>query len=103
MLKGCRLRDEDCVRSFVNYIQKKLTGQSARLLASSPESLLELFDEGPLPDLYNVIYALMYPQFSKNEYGYAKTESTNISTKTWLLALDCQSLIICQKKTLSKQ
>ena len=44
---------------------------------------------------YQTMYATMYQgQFKTNEYGYAVTNSQNISTKIWATACDWQSLII---------
>ena len=58
---------------------------------------MESFDSGPLPELYNVIYATMYTNISLKEHGYAKIESNNIATKIWSIALDWESLISRQK------
>ena len=65
----------------------------------SAYSLMESFDNGPLPELYNVIYATMYEHFSLNEHGYAKIDSSNIATKIWSIALDWESLISRQKNS----
>ena len=48
--------------------------------------LLE-FDNGQLPELYQVIYAAMYPgEFILSEHGYAFKNSQNIPTKICAVA-----------------
>ena len=96
-LKGHCLRDEDFVRSFANFIKGKVTQRNYEPPPLSADALMESFDNGPLPELYNVIYATMYPNFSLNEHGYAKTQSSNIATKIWSIALDWESLVSRQK------
>lgn len=92
-LEGHCLNDGDFVRSFANFVKEKMKKANINALPDDPESLLDRFKDGPLPDLYNAIYATMYSRFSVNEHGYAKTDSSNIATKIWSLALDWQSLI----------
>eukprot|EP00794_Sanderia_malayensis_P002887 gene2888-3341_t len=92
-LKGHCLKDEDFVRSFGNFIRKKIKQRNYESLPQSPDALIENFDNGPLPELYNVIYATMYPNITLNEHGYARTESANVAPKIWSTAMDWESLI----------
>ena len=56
--------------------------------------MIESLDNGPMPELYNTIYATKYaPNFKINEYGYAITHSANIANKIWSIASDWQTLI----------
>ena len=98
-LKGHCLKDEDFLRSFANFIKRKVKERNYEPPPLSAYSLMESFDNGPLPELYNVIYATMYEHFSLNEHGYAKTDSSNIATKIWSIALDWESLISRQKNS----
>ena len=82
VLKGKVLQDQEHIRPFANYLPE-LT-----------EDIILALSNGPLPDLYNVIYATMYQgQFKTNEYGYTVTNSQNISTEIWTVASDWGSLI----------
>ena len=55
------------------------------------------FNKGPMPELYNIIYATMYPNLKLNKEGYATTQSSNIANKIWSVASDWYSLITRQK------
>ncbi len=92
-LQGHCLKDEDFIRSFANFFRRKLKTATFNALLEDYDSLQDRFKDGPLPELYNVIYATMYQSLSINEHGYAKTDSNNIATKIWSIALDWQTLI----------
>ncbi len=92
-LKGHCMRDEDFVKSFASFVREKIKQRVFDSLPEDSESLIKQLNDGPIPELYNVIYATMYPTFKTNDQGFAETESNNIGTKIWSLALDWQSLI----------
>ena len=94
VLKGKGMQDKDYVRTFGNFIHKKISKQNSGALPETTEELIQSFGNGPLPELYNIIYATMYStDYKVNEYGYAITNSNNIATKIWSIASDWQSLI----------
>lgn len=56
-------------------------------MPKTPEGMLLEFDNGQLPELYQIIYAAMYPgEFSLSEHGYAFKNSQNIPTKICAVA-----------------
>ena len=95
ILKGQGLCDSDHIKSFSNYVRRKIESLSFKDLPTSPNELIKEFDKsGPIPDLYNVIYATMYERnYKLNNHGYAVTDSVAIANKIWSVASDWQSLI----------
>ena len=69
------LKDEDFVRSPVNSVRRKVKGTVFDALPDHYGSLQDCFNNGPLPGLYNAVYATIYPNMSINDHGYAKTDS----------------------------
>ena len=59
VLKGKGLRDSDFIKFFSTYIRNKIKNMIFEPLPESPEEMLASFNNGPLTDLYNVIYATM--------------------------------------------
>ncbi len=96
-LLGHGLRDQDHIRSFANFIKSKVKQHKPETLQATPEGLMSDFNKGPMPELYNIIYATMYPNLKLNEEGYATTQSSNIANKIWSVASDWYSLITRQK------
>ena len=95
-LKGSGLRDTDITKGFACMVKRKISKAkkcSGNEFPCTPESLLDQLDEGPLKELYNVIYLTIRPTCNTNNYGYAITNSTNLATKIWSLANDWESLI----------
>ena len=86
-LRGFGLRDEDLSKSFGRMLRRNGTS-----LPLSPEDFLSMLDQGPLPDLYNVIYYSMCDRGKRNEYGYMITSQAK-ATKIWSLASDWETLI----------
>lgn len=94
ILQGKGLRDTDYVRTFANFIRKKVNETDIKGLPDTPDGMINEFEKGPVPELYNVIYASMYSSsFKINDKGYAITNSENISTKIWSIASDWQTMI----------
>ncbi|XP_057316865.1 uncharacterized protein LOC130657893 [Hydractinia symbiolongicarpus] len=96
-LLGHGLRDMDHIRSFANFIKSKVKEREPESLPKTPDKMIADFNKGPMPELYNIIYATMYPNFKTNDEGYAITQSSNIANKIWSIASDWQSLITRQK------
>ena len=96
-LLGHGLRDEDHIRSFANFIKRKVKEQKSESLPDSPDEMMASFEKGPMSELYNTAYAIMYSDFKLNEDGYAITQSSNIANKIWSIASDWQSMITRQK------
>ena len=97
------LSDNDTIRSFARMGRRKL--QTCNQLK---ESLLMTIDDieivvqrGPLPELYNTIYATINPSFKVHSTGYAVTPSNQSATKIWSIASDWKYLVT--KKKTSKQ
>ena len=56
VLKGKSLQDQGHIRSFANYLRKKMSDMTFNPLPESPEDMILAFNNGPLPDLYNICY-----------------------------------------------
>ena len=52
-----------------------------------------MLDKGPLPEICNTTFSTAYGKYVTNKYGYAKTESSQLSTKTWSMACDWEALL----------
>ena len=98
-LKGYGLRDDDFVKSFANFIKRKVDAKDES--EYSEDALLEdsLGVETPLPVIYNVIHQTTYSHSTLNHLGYAETSSRNIALKIWYLSLAWESLISRKKNT----
>ena len=94
-LKGHGLRENDLIRAFACMIKGKIKKKKKdeSQWPFTPEQLLTNINSGPLPDLYNIIYATIDPTFKINEYGYAATRSNPIATKVWSVAADWEALV----------
>ena len=93
-LLGQGLRDKDYIRSYSNFIRSKVNQAEIPEHPYTPDQMIESLDDGPMPELYNTIYATKYgPNFKINEYGNAITHSANIPNKIWSIASDWQALI----------
>ena len=93
-LQGTGLRDADLIKAFTNMVHRKIENEKKeQAWPVTPEQLTEMLEKGPLSILYNVIYLSMYQRCKYNEYGYAITDSPNISNKIWSIASDWSSLI----------
>ena len=74
------LRGLDFVKSFSNFIKRKMRGQKATTQEPMPpDVLIRAMQEKQFPDLYYVIFCTMFPHMKVNHEGYAMTESKNIS------------------------
>ena len=83
-LLGQGLRDKDYINSFANFIRLKIGKKDPPIQNFEPEQILDSLNEGPLPELFNTIFATKYgPKFKTNEYGYAITSSSNIANRIW--------------------
>ena len=58
-----------------------------------PDQLTKELRDGPLTDLYNVIYLSVKGKCNLNTYGYAKTKSNILANKIWSLAYDWEALL----------
>ena len=100
-LKGHGLRENDLIRAFAKMVKGK--NEKRRKDESqwpfTPEQLLTNLDSGPLPDLYNIIYATIDPNFKINKYGYSVTRSDQMATKVWSVASDWEALLTQGKKS----
>ena len=100
-IKGKGIRDDDIIRAFGALVRRKIEERKEEKKREAceesfpypPERVIEMIDDGPLPELYNAMYATLFPSFKCNEYGYAETESDKVATKIWSLASDWESLI----------
>ena len=83
-LKGRGLRDADLVKSFARMIRRKTqaTGNATKW-PLTPDEMISMLDEGPVPELYNAIYYTMNERGKENAYGYAITKSNVKATKIW--------------------
>ena len=85
ILKGKGLKDYDITKSFGKLIRRKFKitaeeKQSPEWLYI-PQAIVEMLDKGPLPEIYNTIFYTVYRKYVTNKYGYAKTKSSQFSTK----------------------
>ena len=105
-LKGAGLRTSDLAKTFGRMISKKLAFTNQEKEGNFPysyEELIERLDEGPMSELYNIIFATIQPEFTLTETGYAKTHSRLLATKIWALSSDWESLIKKNKEAQIKQ
>ena len=100
-LKGHGLRENDLIRAFAKMIKGKIEKRrkDESQWPFTPEQLLTNLDSGPLPDLYNIIYATIDPNFKINNYGYSVTRSDQMATKVWSVASDWEALLTQGKKS----
>ena len=101
-LQGAGLRDRDLTKAFATLVRKQVKPEVEKESCEeqwpmSPETLLEKFQRGPPTLLYNTIYLTLYGTCTYNEYGYAETQSSNISNKIWSIASDWAALLGNQK------
>ena len=93
-LIGAGLRDIDLCKGFAAMIKRKVsTFASSSKLPYTPDALLEEINEGPMKDLYNIIYLTVKGVCKVNKFGYAGTHSRTLATKIWSLAYDWPALI----------
>ena len=78
-LKRSCLRDDDIVKSFGKLIKRKVCKRSNETIEwpLSSEQLTQLLDKGPLPEVYNAIYYMLFDGSNENEFGYNVTISSN--------------------------
>ena len=97
-LHGCGLRDTDLTKAFGRMLRRKLLERRKGDVTwpLTPEELLSRIDAGPLSEIYNAIYLLIYESASINQCGYAATSHVK-ATKTWSLASDWEGLITKQR------
>ena len=67
----------------------------------SIDDIENFVQRGPLPELYNAIYATINPSFKVHSTGYAVTHSHQSATKVWSIKPDWEYLVT--KKKISKQ
>ena len=97
-LQGAVLRDLDISKGFAAMVRRKMElTKKASDFPYTHEGLIENLNQGPLPDLYNVIYLTIKDTCSLNEHGYAVTTSKNLASKIWSTAYDWEALITGQK------
>ena len=102
-LDGFGLSDNDIIRSFARMVRRKLQ-TSNQLRESWPMSIDDIenfIQRGPLPEVYNAIYATIKPSFKVHSTGYAVTHSYQSAAKIWSIASDWEYL--ATKKKTSKQ
>lgn len=93
-LLGKGLRDKDYINSFSNFIRTKISKTDPVIDNFEPEQIIDSLNEGPLPELFNTIFATKYgPNFKTNDHGYAVTSSSNIANKIWSIASDWHAFI----------
>ena len=95
-LKGFGLRDDDIIRSFANLVKRSIPARSTddpKFPYNSSE-LKNIINSGPLCVLYNAIYLTLHDTMSKNEYGYAGTDSKSLGNKIVSLAYDWEALLL---------
>ena len=56
-----------------------------------------MLDKGPLAEIYNTIFDTIHRKYVTKKYGYAKTESSQLSTMIWSIALDWEALLKKEK------
>ena len=103
-IKGRGLRDEDIIRAFSAMVRRKVAqlkqedgSKYDKQRPYTPDEVLKLLDIGPLPHLYNVIYATLHPNYKLNDNGYAETKSGKLATKIWSMASEWESFITKEK------
>ena len=102
-MKGKGLKDYDIIKSFRETIRRKIKITAAEKQSPewpySPEEIVEMLDKGPLPEIYNTIFHSVHGKYVANKYGYAKTESSQLSTKIWSMACSWEALLKKEKNT----
>ena len=76
-LDGFGISDNDIIRSFARMVRPM-----------SIDDIENFVQRGPLPELYNTIYATINPSFKVHSTGYAVTPSHQSATKIWSIASD---------------
>ena len=101
-MHGFGLPDLDLTKSFGKLVRRKLEEKKEKedQWPLTPEELLSRIDEGPLPELYNVIYFSTHEYGKLNSSGYAITSAIQ-ATKIWSIASDWETLVT--KKRSPKQ
>ena len=76
-LDGFGLSDNDIIRSFARMARQKLQtcNQLRESWPMSIDDIENFVQRGPLPELYNAIYATINPSFKVHSTGYAVTPS----------------------------
>ena len=57
----------------------------------SPQDIIEMLDKERLSGIYNTIFYTIHEKYVTNKYGYAKTESSQLSIKIWFMAFDWEA------------
>lgn len=99
VLLGRGLQDQDHVRSYSNFIRRKLNDLDIpQITPFMPiDELIKSLDNGPIPDLYNTIYATKYGHsFKTNTHGYAITPSEHVANKIWSICCDWVAFVTSQ-------
>ena len=52
-----------------------------------------MLDKGRLPEIYNIIFYTVHGKYATIKYGYAKRESSELSTKIWFMACNWEALL----------
>ena len=100
-LKGHGLRDEDLVRACAKMIRRKIeigNKDEDDRWPYTPDELLSELQQGPMQDLYNLIYGSFDPNYKINEHGYAVTRSRRTATKVWSMASDWEIFLMPKKR-----
>ena len=102
-IDGFDLSDNDIIRSFAPMARRKLQtcNQLRESWPMSIDDIENFVQRGPLPELYNAIYATINPSFKVHSSGYAVTPSHQSATKIWSITSDWEYLVT--KKKTSKQ
>ena len=89
-LDGFGLSDNDIIRSFARMVRRKLQtcNQLRESWPMSIDDIENFVQRGPLPELYNAIYATINPSFKVHSSGYAVTPSHQSATKIWSITFD---------------
>ena len=83
-VKGHGMRDDDLIKACAKLINKSWNMKREQEHFSrphTPEEVIEKLNNGPLQELYNLIYATIGPRCKTNEYWYAITSSRPRATK----------------------
>ena len=82
-LDGFGLSDNDIIRSFARMVRRKLQtcNQLRESWPMSIDDIENFVQRGPLPELYNAIYATINPSFKVHSTGYAVTPSHQMQQK----------------------
>ena len=82
-LHGFGLSDNDIIRSYAQMVRRKLQtcNQLRESWPMSIDDIENFVQRGPLPELYNAIYATINPSFKVHSTGYAVTPSHQMQQK----------------------